>query len=58
MSLSADLKEWQSKTIVNGSEDIVKYSKTSNWLRVNRSDFMNEYTGRFSSDRKMIEFFR
>jgi len=58
MSLSPDLKEWYSKTVVNGSEDIVKYSKTSNRLKVNHSGFMNEYTGRISSDGKRIEFIR
>ncbi|MCK4829874.1 hypothetical protein KA005_79860, partial [bacterium] len=57
MSLSSNLKEWQSKTSVNGSLDIVKYSTVTNRLNVNHSGFMNEYTGRISSDGKRIEFF-
>jgi len=58
MSLSPDLKEWYSKTVLNGSEDIVNYSKTSNRLQVNHSGFLNESTGRISSNGKRIEFFR
>ena len=57
-SLSPDLKEWQSIIVVNGYEDTVKYSKTSNRLQVNHGDVMSEYTGRISSDGKRIEFFR
>ena len=57
-SLSPNLKEWQLKTSVNGTQDIVKYSKAKNQLQVNHDDFVNESTGRISSNGKRVVFNR
>jgi len=57
-SLSPDLKEWRSKTVVNGSEDVVKYSKVTDQLKVYHSSFLNEAIGRISSNEKRVEFYQ
>ncbi len=51
---SQNLLEWQLKTSVNGSEDIVKYSIASNLLQVYHDGFIKEARGRISSDGKRI----
>ncbi|ODS30871.1 MAG: hypothetical protein SCARUB_04020 [Candidatus Scalindua rubra] len=53
---SQNLLEWQLKTSVNGSEDIVKYSIASNLLQVYHDGFIKEARGRISSDGKRIVF--
>lgn len=58
MSLSPDLKEWQSNISVNGSLDIVKYSQVTNQLKVYHSGFLSEAIGRISSNEKRIEFYQ
>ena len=55
-SSSQNLLEWQLKTSVNGSEDIVKYSIASNLLQVYHDGFIKEARGRISSDGKRIVF--
>jgi len=58
MSQSRNLQEWRSETSINGSQDIVQYSETSNKLKVYHGGLINESTGGISSDGKRIEFVR
>jgi len=58
VTLSPNLKEWQSNISVNGSQDIVKYSKETSLLEVNHAGFTNTYKGKVSSNGKRFVFYK
>jgi hypothetical protein len=56
VTLSHNLKEWQSNISVNGSQDMVRYSRKKNLLEVKHTGFANSYKGTVSSDGKSFVF--
>jgi len=56
VTLSPNSKNWQSNISVNGSQDIVKYSKETNLIEVNHAGFANVYKGKVSSNGKRFVF--
>jgi len=58
ISLSQNMEEWQLFTSLNGSQDIVKYSKETNRIQVNHSSFVDECSGKISPNGKKVEFYR
>jgi len=56
VTLSPNFKNWQSNISVNGSQDIVKYSKETNLIEVNHAGFANVYKGKVSSNGKRFVF--
>lgn len=56
VTLSPNSKNWQSNISVNGSQDIVKYSKEANLIEVNHAGFANVYKGKVSSNGKRFVF--
>jgi len=56
VTLSRDLKEWQSNTSVNGSQDMVKYSQKKNLLEVKHAGFSDLFKGDVSPDGKRFVF--
>ena len=56
VTLSPNLKEWQSNISVNGSQDMMKYSMETNLLEVNHAGFANPHRGKVSSNGKRFVF--
>ena len=56
VSISPNFMEWQLITSIDGSQDIVKYSKVRNRLQVKHSSIVNECSGRILRNNKYVEF--
>lgn len=58
LNLSHNAEEWTSITLLNGSQDIVRFSKGSSQMYVSHPSFPNELKGEISASGKKIEFYQ
>ncbi|MCK4655130.1 MAG: hypothetical protein KAU01_11870 [Candidatus Cloacimonetes bacterium] len=54
--IASDTGDWQSKISVNGSNDVVRFSKSENLLYVSHEGYAVSLYGRLSPDRKRVVF--